>query len=208
MGDPRRARKTYSQPRHPWQKQRIVDEKELLRDYGLKNKTEVYKHTSYIKNMIKHYKFLNTQLTEQSTKEKESLLVKAKRYGFVSTDADMSELLNLNVRNVLERRLQSVVVKCKLARTPKQARQFITHRHITVNGVVVDAPSYLVPLAEEATIAFVARSSLFDEAHPERSIEAQKIALEKEALAKAAKEAKAQNTEDTTESSEETVVAE
>lgn len=196
MGDIRKPKKLYSNPRHPWQKQRIVEETELSRTYGLKNKTEIYKHTSYVKNMIMHYKYLNTQLTEQAQKEKQELLAKAIKYGFLLHDADVSELLNLHVRNVLERRLQSIVVKRKLARTMKQARQFITHRHITVKGIVVDAPSYLVPLSEEQTIAFVARSSLFDESHPERAIEVLKIAAEKEKIQKKEAEAK-QEADDT-----------
>jgi small subunit ribosomal protein S4 len=184
MGDAKKIKKSYSGPRHPWNKTRIEEEGVLVRDYGLKNKTEVYKNISYIKNMIKHYKYLNTQLNDQSLVEKKELLAKAIRFGFLPQTADVSDLLNMSVRDVLERRLQTVIVKKKLARTPKQARQFITHRHITVNGVVVDAPSYLVPLSEETQLGFVGRSSLADEAHPERAIEANRIKAEKDALLK------------------------
>jgi small subunit ribosomal protein S4 len=182
MGDAKKVSKKYSNPRHPWNKARIEEEQVLVRDFGLKNKKEIYKSTSYIKNMIKHYKVLNTKLNEQSAVEKKELLAKAIKYGFLPSTADVSDLLNLSVRDVLERRLQTVVVKRKLARTPKQARQFITHRHITVNGIVVDAPSYLVSLSEEDSLGFVERSSLFDATHPERAIEANRIRAEKEAI--------------------------
>lgn len=177
MGDPRKARKTYQGPRHPWQKSRIEEEKVLLRDYGLKNKKEVYKCNTVVKTIINHYKKQNTLLTDHSNKEIQELLAKAKRYGFVSAEATANELLNLSVRNILERRLQTIVVKLKLARTPKQARQFIVHRHILINGKVVDSPGYMVPLNEEHTISFVARSNLSDEMHPERHV--QKKAEEK-----------------------------
>ena len=181
MGDPKKAKKTYTTPRHPWQKARIVEEKEIVREYGLKNKKEVYKYSSKLKNMVNHYKVLNTLLTEQSGKEKEELLAKAVRYGLLKSDEDVSHLLNLKIKDILERRLQSIVLKKKLARSMKQARQFITHRHITVNGVVIDAPGYLVSNSDEAAIAFVGLSPLVDEQHPERAIEQKEIKAELEA---------------------------
>ena len=42
MGSPKKPRKKYSTPSHPWQKIRIEEEKELLKEYGLKNKKEKY----------------------------------------------------------------------------------------------------------------------------------------------------------------------
>lgn len=45
---------------------------------------------------------------------------------------------------LLERRLDNVVYRTGLARTRPQARQFVTHGHVTVNGNKVDIPSYLV----------------------------------------------------------------
>ena len=41
MGDPKKIRKSYRTPSHPWQKQRIVEEDELLKTYGIKNKTHI-----------------------------------------------------------------------------------------------------------------------------------------------------------------------
>lgn len=43
---------------------------------------------------------------------------------------------------LLERRLDAVVLRSGLARTIYQARQFVVHRHIAVNGRRVDKPSY------------------------------------------------------------------
>lgn len=169
MGDIKKARKKYDTPRHPWQKSRIEEEKVLVREYGLKNKREIYKHNSYVKRIIDHYKKLNYQQTQQAQIEKEQLLQKAKRYGLVPKDASIQVLLSMTTKDLLERRLQTIVYKKKLARSVKQARQFITHRHITVDGRVVDAPGYIVSASEDATIAFVPRSTLFDEMHPERA---------------------------------------
>ena len=40
MGDPKFSRKTYDTPSHPWQGERIKAEVEIVRAFGLKNKTE------------------------------------------------------------------------------------------------------------------------------------------------------------------------
>jgi small subunit ribosomal protein S4 len=170
MGDPRKTRKTYSGPRHPWQKARIEEEKVLLREFGLKNKTEIYKHNSMIKRMINHYKDLNSVTTSQADVEKKQLLSRAHRLGLMPAEKDITAMLDLTVRDALERRLQTVLFKKKLARSVKQARQFITHRHVMINGRVVDAPSYIVPVSEEDSIVFIERSALSDEMHPERNL--------------------------------------
>ena len=45
---------------------------------------------------------------------------------------------------LLERRLDSVVFRMGLARTRKEARQIVGHKHVLVNGKCVSVPSYLV----------------------------------------------------------------
>jgi small subunit ribosomal protein S4 len=45
---------------------------------------------------------------------------------------------------LLERRLDAVVYRLKFAATPFQARQFVNHGHVRVNGKKVDIPSYVV----------------------------------------------------------------
>ena len=49
MGAPKRQRKKYSTPSHPWQKERILAEKELLDKYGLRRKYEIWKMNSILK---------------------------------------------------------------------------------------------------------------------------------------------------------------
>ena len=46
--------------------------------------------------------------------------------------------------SLLERRLDNVVTRLGFATSRSQARQMITHGHITVNGRKLDIPSYLV----------------------------------------------------------------
>ena len=38
----RRQKKQYASPRHPWQAERIKEEMDLVKRYGLKNKKEVW----------------------------------------------------------------------------------------------------------------------------------------------------------------------
>src|SRR5215213_11925791 len=47
-----------------------------------------------------------------------------------------------NLIELLERRLDAVVYRMKLAVTPFAARQFVNHGHVTVNGRRVNIPSY------------------------------------------------------------------
>src|SRR6201996_8145122 len=58
--------------------------------------------------------------------------------------------------SLLERRLDATVLRAGFARTIYQARQFVTHRHITVNGRRVDRPSYR--LSPGDVVAVVDRS--------------------------------------------------
>ena len=49
-----------------------------------------------------------------------------------------------NLMTILESRLDNVVFRMGLARTRKEARQFVDHKHVLVNGKQVNIPSYLV----------------------------------------------------------------
>ncbi|MCX6707238.1 MAG: 30S ribosomal protein S4, partial [Candidatus Woesearchaeota archaeon] len=89
--------------------------------------------------------------------------------GILAADVNsLDPILDLTLRDILERRLQTQVYKKCLARTVEQARQFIVHGHITVGGRKVTAPSYLVAAQEEMTLAFSANSTLNNIDHPER----------------------------------------
>lgn len=53
----------------------------------------------------------------------------------------------------LERRLDALVLRAGFARTIYQARQFVVHRHVLVNGRRVDRPSYRARPGDVITIA-------------------------------------------------------
>jgi small subunit ribosomal protein S4 len=168
MGDPKRFRRKYSTPSHPWNKARIEAERELAQLYGLQNKKEQWRMNSILKRYKDQAKKLIADTTKQGEKEKKQMVEKLVRYGLVTPNAELDDILGIDIKNVMERRLQTLVFRRGLARTPKQARQFIVHRHITIGDKKITSPSYLVSKEEEPLIAFTAQSPLHDEAHPER----------------------------------------
>ncbi len=63
-----------------------------------------------------------------------------------------------NLLNLLERRLDNVIFRLKLATTRSQARQIIVHGHIKVNGRKVTSPSYLIEEGDMVALADSARN--------------------------------------------------
>ncbi|GAA5503158.1 30S ribosomal protein S4 [Deinococcus xinjiangensis] len=62
---------------------------------------------------------------------------------------------------LLERRLDNVVFRMGFASTRRQARQFVGHGHIFVNGKKVDIASYRVKIGDEISVAEGSRSMGF-----------------------------------------------
>jgi len=182
MGDPKKLKKKYSTPAHPWDKANIDANRIIRKEYGLKIRKEVLIGESFLKKYKNIAKNLIASQTEQGKKEKKQMMDKLNRLGLLSVNAELDDVLSLEIKDILERRLQSLVFRKGLARTMTQARQFIVHRHITVSGKEITSPSYLVSTEEEAAMAFKAKSSLFDEEHPERVDLAKKIQEEAEAI--------------------------
>lgn len=171
MGDPRKLRKKYYTPSHPWQGARILEENEIVKAYGLKNKKEVWRARSVLKNATLQAKKLSVGGNEQSKKESGQLLTKLVRLGLLKSGAGLGDVLGIKFEDVLNRRLQTLVYKSGLARTAKQARQFIVHGHVKVSDKKITSPSYIVRVSEEPMISFSQGSSLSKADHPERAKE-------------------------------------
>lgn len=152
MGDPRKQRKSYDTPSHPWRKGRIEKEKELVRKYGLKNKKDIWKAESKLRQIRRIARNLLSSHGEQAKKEEAQLMSKLQKLGLLKGEADLDSVLGLTIEDILERRLQSLVHRKGLARSPKQARQLVVHGHIRVGGRRIKSPSYLVPVEQEETI--------------------------------------------------------
>ena len=60
---------------------------------------------------------------------------------------------------LIERRLDNVIFRLGLAATRREARQLVTHKHFTVNGVRVDIPSYRVKVGDVIALHDTSKSS-------------------------------------------------
>ena len=171
MGDPKFSRKTYDTPSHPWQGERIKAEVEVVRAFGLKNKTEVWKAETVLRNLRKQSRDLQARLRlgdKQAQIEADALLAKCGRLGYLPVGSNLNDILTLKDEDVLSRRLQTIVFEKGFASTIKQARQMITHGHIFMNGHKVTVPGYIVSRYEESTVEYNPASPFTDEMHPMR----------------------------------------
>ena len=64
----------------------------------------------------------------------------------------MEGMTGENLMRLLESRLDNVVFRMGLARTRKEARQIVDHKHVLVNGKQVNIPSYLVKAGDTIEI--------------------------------------------------------
>lgn len=170
MGAPKHLRRKYSTPPHPWQKERIEKEKVLLQEYGLKNKKEIWRMDSFLTRFKQQAKSLIARTDAQSQKEEKQLVSRLAKLNLVKENAKMDDILGLDIKNVMDRRLQTQVFSKGLARSTKQARQLISHGHIFVADRKITVPSYLVKIDEEGQIRFDEASSFASPEHPERAL--------------------------------------
>lgn len=152
MGDPKKCRKRWEGPHHPWRRDVLQKELILMGKYGLRNKKELWIANSMLKTIRRRAISIIGLEKEQREKEEKILINKLYKMGLLSENAVLDDVLGLTVEDILERRLQSIVVKLKLAKTPYQARQLITHGHIYIGDRRTTIPGYIVSREEEPLI--------------------------------------------------------
>ncbi|MDD3976603.1 MAG: 30S ribosomal protein S4 [Methanomicrobium sp.] len=171
---PGKNHKSYETPKRRFEKTRIEDENRLVIEFGLRNKRELWKAQSTLRRYRRAARDL-LALKSSSTdavlieRKEDELLGHLARYGLLGENANIGDVLALKAENELERRLQTIVYRRGLARSPKQARQMVTHGHISVEGRKVNIPGYRVRKSEESSIAYYSTSPMNDNAYPERS---------------------------------------
>ena len=159
--------KFYETPNHPFQGGRIAEERDLVGRYGLKNKEELWRAQSELRDYRREARNLLAQFEEDDAPER--FLARLTRYGILDETDGLGDVLALDVTDILERRLQTIVYRQGLANTAKQARQFVTHGHVAIGNRRVRTPAYTVEVAEEDDIGYDGTSPLTDELHPERT---------------------------------------
>src|SRR3989344_468134 len=133
----KRKHKTYLRPKKPFDKARIEEESKIKKEFGLKNKKEIWKAESKIKILRGRAK----KLISSGSKEQQELFDRFKKIGLKVNS--VPEILSLTKEDYLKRRLQTIVAK-KFSTTMKGARQLITHKKVKMRGEIVDSPSYIV----------------------------------------------------------------
>lgn len=196
MAYPGKKKKSYETPRHPWQETRMANEVVLIKAYGLRNKREVWKAASMLRvyrsearNLLA--KVAEGQLEGHLSTQADEILTKLIRYGILKSDAGIDGILSLKTENILERRLQTQVMRLGLSRTVLQARQFITHGHIAVSGRKATIPGMLITKEDEMNIEYYGPSPLSTESHPERPAQIATVLADSGTTLKAVSEAKA-----------------
>jgi len=139
--------KKYSKPKRPFDKTRIDEEAEIRKNFGLKNKKEIWKAEAKVKSIREKAK----RLISADPEKQQALFEKLKKMG-LKVDS-IADILALDKADYLKRRLQSILVEKKLATTSKSARQLITHKKVLVDGKVVGSPSYIVTTELEDKIS-------------------------------------------------------
>ena len=197
MGDPKYPRKVWRKPKRPLNYELKMDELKTLGTFGLRTKRELWKaHTEL--SRVRHQARSLLALRQEIREEKEPILMKSLvRIGLVSSGATLDDVLNLNVEDLLSRRLQTIVSKKLGFKTPYQARQAVIHGHIMIGERKIDIPSYTVTVEEEDKVHFTAESKIPEilektKSEPEATTEATEATTE-------ATEATTEATEATTE---------
>jgi small subunit ribosomal protein S4 len=168
LGDPKKQRKKYATPRHPWRRDQLDVELRLMGEYGLRNKRELWRYKTMLSEMRGIARSLLAKSGTEREKSERDFLSRLKRMGLARETASIDDTLDLDIRDLLERRLQTVVFRGGLAGSPSQARQLISHGHIAIGGHVVSVPGYLVAKVDQERVNYASESPLIKSDHPAR----------------------------------------
>jgi small subunit ribosomal protein S4 len=145
----RRIAKKYKRPKRPWDSALIKEEKALMREYGLRKKRELWR----AREILRQYRRRARDLIALKDPESEKILIeKMASIGLLTKASGLDDVLALDVRNVLERRLQTLVFRKRVAKSVMEARQMISHGRVSVAGRRMKFPAYIVPAEEEGKI--------------------------------------------------------
>ena len=152
MGDPKLSRRVWKKPKRPLNYDLMMDELKILGTFGLKTKRELWKANTELSRLRLQARSL-LALRQEDREQKEPILINSlSKIGLVDKNSTLDHVLNLQVADLLSRRLQTIVQRKLYFKTPYQARQAIVHGHIMIGERVVTIPSYTVKIDEEPKI--------------------------------------------------------
>jgi small subunit ribosomal protein S4 len=159
MGDPKTPRRIWKKPKRPLNYNLMMDELKTLGTFGLKTKRELWKARTNL-SKLRHQARSLLALRQEVRKEKEPVLINSlSKIGLVDKNSTLDAVLNLQVTDLLSRRLQTIVQRKLYFKTPYHARQAIVHGHIMIGDRIVTIPSYVVKIDEEPKIHLIPESS-------------------------------------------------
>jgi len=168
MGDPKKKRRKYTTPKVPYNTEVLMSELKLLGSYGLRNKRELWRIRTLLSIIRRRARDqLSLPITEREMSEK-ALITKLSKQGLMSPNGRLEDVLRLSVEDLLERRLQTITFRKGLAKSLYQARQLISHGHISIKGRKVKSPSYNVEIDDEPSIEYTQSSPYSNKDHPLR----------------------------------------
>jgi small subunit ribosomal protein S4 len=145
----RNIKKKYKRPKKPWDKTKLVEDRKVISEFGLGKKREMWKSEAIVRNFRRRARSLIAVKDEKATK---ILLDRVAGMGMIKSGQGLSDVLALSSSDALKRRLQTMVYSKGLAVSARQARQFVTHGHVYVDGRKVVFPSFIVPADKEEKI--------------------------------------------------------
>jgi small subunit ribosomal protein S4 len=167
MGGIRKPKKKYLAPGHPWQKNRLAEELIYVGEYGLRNKRELWRHRTLLTRFRGTARDLVALTEDERGIREPQLLGRLNRLALIDQHSKLDDILNLTIRDVLERRLQTQVLRQGLAKSMHHARQLITHGHITLDGHRVTSPAMLLQRGTEKRLEYAPDSPYRQPNHPE-----------------------------------------
>ena len=158
MGDPKTSRRVWQKPKRPLNYDLIMDELKTLGTFGLKTKRELWKTQTELSRVRLQARSLLALRQDERERKEPILMQSLSKIGLVNEDSTLDDVLNLQVTDLLSRRLQTIAQRKLYFKTPYQARQAIVHGHIMIGDNVVTIPSYIVKTEEEAKIHLIPES--------------------------------------------------
>ena len=152
MGDPHKPKKMFRRPRRIWTTDQLNAELYVVGSYGLRNKRELWRAQSEVARFRNQARALLALPTEVRQEKETQLLTFLNRLGLVNQSATLDDVLNLKIEDLLERRLQTLVMKKGALKSAQQARQLAAHGHVSLGNRIVNIPGYLVRREEEQQI--------------------------------------------------------
>jgi len=152
------SRRVWQKPKRPLNYDLMMDELKILGTFGLKTKRELWKTQTELSRVRLQARSLLALRQDERDRKEPILMQSLSKIGLVNEDSTLDDVLNLQVTDLLSRRLQTIAQKKLYFKTPYQARQAIVHGHIMIGDSVVTIPSYIVKTDEEAKIHLIPES--------------------------------------------------